>query len=81
MNIDDLKTSLTDTDCTDKTKECILMAYQNGQTDSALKLIKKDRCRLMEDMHRCGRKIDLLDTLIRTAEEKMKETDPLFIGR
>lgn len=81
MDLEGLKQSLSDAGCCSESAEDIIMMCEAGNMEGALRMMRKDRCRLMEDMHRCGRKIDLLDTLIRTAEEKMKETDPLFIGR
>ena len=71
MNINDLKTSLTDTDCTEQTKEYILHAYRNGQTVAALKRIKMDRCRLMDELHDTGRKVDIMDCLIRKLEKEL----------
>ena len=71
MNINDLKTSLTDTDCTEQTKEYILNAYRNGQTVAALKRIKMDRCRLMDELHDTGRKVDIMDYLIRKLEKEL----------
>ena len=43
-------------------------------TSDAIRLMRKDRCRLMEEMHECGRKVDRLDLLIRLTEKEMKET-------
>lgn len=73
MNINDLKTSLTDIECTEKTKEYILKAYQNGRTGDVLKQIKKDRCRLMDELHKSGRKVDIIDYLIRKLEKELEQ--------
>jgi hypothetical protein len=36
--------------------------------------MKKDRCRLMEEMHECGRKVDRMDLLIRLTEKELEQT-------
>ena len=35
--------------------------------------MKKDRCRLMDELHESGRKVDCLDFLIRSTEKEMKQ--------
>ena len=37
--------------------------------------MKKDRCRLMDELHESGRKVDLLDVLIRVTEKEMKQAN------
>ena len=54
-----------------QTKEYILNAYRNGQTVAALKRIKMDRCRLMDELHDTGRKVDIMDYLIRKLEKEL----------
>ena len=81
MNINDLKISLTDADCTEKTKEYILKAYQNGQTDSALKWIKMDRGRLLEELHEYGRKVDIIDYLIKKLEKELEQKSKQLGGK
>ncbi len=46
--------------------------YEAGNMDGALQMMKKDRCRLMDELHESGRKVDCLDILIRTTEKEMK---------
>ena len=43
--------------------------------EGALHLMKKDRCRLMDELHESGRKVDLLDVLIRVTEKEMKQAN------
>ena len=81
MDLEGLKQSLSDAGCCSESAEDIIVMCETGNIEGALRMMRKDRCRLMEDMHRCGRRIDLLDTLIRTAEEKMKQADPSLIRR
>lgn len=81
MDLEGLKQSLSDAGCCSESAEDIIVMCETGNIEGALRMMRKDRCRLMEDMHRCGRRIDLLDTLIRTSEEKMKQADPSLIRR
>ena len=46
-----------------------------GNMEDALRIMKKDRCRLMDELHESGRKVDCLDFLIRTAEKEIKQAD------
>ena len=43
--------------------------------EGALMMMRKDRCRLMDELHESGRKVDCLDYLIRTTEKEMKQAD------
>ena len=52
--------------------EKILRMWEEGDKKDALWLMKRDRCRLMEEMHDKGRKVDCLDLLIRNAEKELK---------
>ena len=48
---------------------------ETGNMEGALRMMKKDRCRLMDELHECGRKVDCLDFLIRNTEKEMKQAD------
>ena len=45
----------------------------DGNLPDALKLMKKDRCRLMDELRETGRKVDCLDFLIRSTEKEMDQ--------
>lgn len=67
-----MRQNLKDAGCGDAVIEEILMLYQSGRYQDSLRMMKKDRCRLMEELHECGRKVDCLDFLIRKIERKMQ---------
>lgn len=67
-----MRQNLKDAGCGDDVTEEILMLYQSGRYQDSLRMMKKDRCRLMEELHECGRKVDCLDFLIRKMERKMQ---------
>lgn len=75
MDLKRLKQNLSDAGCCSKTVGDIIRMYEAGNMESALLLMRKDRCRLMEEMHKCGRKVDCLDILIRTTEKEIKQAD------
>lgn len=75
MDLKRLKQNLSDAGCCSETTEDIIRMYEAGNMENALLLMRKDRCRLMEEMHKCGRKVDYLDILIRTAEKEIKQAD------
>lgn len=69
-----LRQTLSDAGCPLQAAGEIVRLCEKGMTGDALRLMRKDRCRLMEEMHECGRKVDRLDLLIRLTEKEMKET-------
>ena len=69
-----LRQTLSDAGCPLQTAGEIVRLCEKGMTGDAIRLMRKDRCRLMEEMHECGRKVDRLDLLIRLTEKEMKET-------
>ena len=46
-----------------------------GNMEGAIWIMKKDRGRLMDELHESGRKVDCLDFLIRTTEKEMKQAE------
>ncbi len=75
MDLRQLKQSLSDAGCLSETADDIIRMCEAGNMKSALLLMRKDRCRLMEEMHKYGRKVDCLDILIRTTEKEIKQAD------
>ena len=65
--------NLTDAGCNDEVKQKIVRFCGGGNLPDALHLMKQDRCRLMDELHETGRKVDCLDFLIRSTEEEMKQ--------
>ena len=69
MNQMRFKQNLSDAGCSITTIDEITGMCESGNIDGALHLLRKDRCRLMDELHESGRKVDLLDVLI----HKMKK--------
>ena len=65
--------NLTDAGCTGEVAQKIIQLCNDGNLPDALRLMKKDRCRLMDELHESGRKVDCLDFLIRSTEKEMKQ--------
>ena len=45
---------------------------ERGHVPEAIQKMKSDRCRLIDELHECGRKIDNLDFLIRQTEKEIR---------
>ena len=75
MNLKQLKQNLSDAGCCNEAARDIIKMYEAGNMEGALLVMKKDRCRLMDELHESGRKVDCLDILIRTAEKEMKQAE------
>ena len=74
MEADRLWQTLSDAGCPLQAAGEIVRFCEMVMTSDAIRLMRKDRCRLMEEMHECGRKVDRMDLLIRLTEKEMKET-------
>ena len=72
MEIKGLKQNLSDAGCPDGLAKDIIRMCEAGNMEGALHLMKKDRCRLIEEMHESGRKVDRMDFLIRSTEKEIK---------
>lgn len=73
MDLKRLKQTLSDAGCCNETSEDIIRMCESGNMVGALQMMRKDRCRLMDELHESGRKVDCLDFLIRTTEKAMKQ--------
>ena len=73
MEIKGLKQNLSDAGCPDEVAKDIIKMCEAGNTEGALHLMKKDRCRLIQELHESGRKVDRLDFLIRSTEKEIKD--------
>ena len=72
MDFERMKQNLSDAGCCEIVIDEIMRLYENGRVQDALKKMKKDRCRLMEELHESGRKVDCLDFLIRQTEKELQ---------
>lgn len=75
MDLKRLKQNLSDAGCCNEASEDIIRMCEAGNMEDALRIMRKDRCRLMDELHESGRKVDCLDFLIRTTEKEMKQAD------
>ncbi|MBO4498099.1 MAG: hypothetical protein J5739_07840 [Lachnospiraceae bacterium] len=72
MDYERLRQNLSDAGCGESVIQEIVSLSENGRFTEALQKMKKDRCRLIEELHESGRKIDCLDFLIRQTEKEMQ---------
>jgi|GEM_PF-823383 len=72
MDKEHLKQCLSDAGCRDEMTACILEKLEAGNTDEMLRLMKKERCRAMDEYHDIGRKVDRMDYVLRTITNEMK---------
>ena len=75
MDIERLKQILNDAGCSLNDIQCIADMCADEKMDSAIRMIRKNRCTLMDELHESGRKVDCLDFLIRNLEKEMKQAD------
>ena len=66
--------NLADAGCTGELAQKIMRFCGDGNLPDALQLMKKDRCRLMDELHETGRKVDCMDFLIRNTEKEIYRT-------
>ncbi len=75
MDLKRLKQNLSDAGCCNEASEDIIRMCEAGNMEGVLWIMRKDRCRLMNELHESGRKVDCLDFLIRATEKEMKQAD------
>lgn len=75
MDLKRLKQNLYDAGCCKEITEDVIRMCESGNMAGALQMMRKDRCRLMDELHESGRKVDCLDFLIRTTKKEMKQAD------
>ena len=68
MELKSMLDNLADAGCTKHDAEIAGELYKKGQTDELIRLLKKCRCSLIDEMHESHRKVDRMDFLIRRAE-------------
>ena len=72
METGKIRQNLIDAGCSNKDIEEIIRQLQTGNMKDALHGMKKARCKRMDEMHECARKVDCLDYLIRNTEKQLK---------
>ncbi len=73
MDKEYLKQTLSDSGCSDEMATSILERFESGSIDEMVRLLKKERCRAMDEYHECGRKVDCVDFMLRRIENEMKQ--------
>ena len=73
MDKEYLKQTLSDSGCSDEMADSILERFKSGSIDEMVRLLKKERCRAMDEYHECGRKVDCVDFMLRRIENEMKQ--------
>lgn len=73
MECEKMKENLHAAGCAEVVTEDIIRMYGDGNGRDALLEIKRNRCRLMEELHESARKVDCLDYLIRKVEKELSE--------
>lgn len=73
MDKEYLKQSLSDAGCGNEATETILERFESGSIDEMVRLLKKERCRAMDEYHESGRKVDCMDFMLRKIENEMKQ--------
>lgn len=72
MDYERMKQNLSDAGCSETVIREIMALSKNGRIPEALQEMKRDRCRLMDELHESGRKVDCLDFLIRQTEKELQ---------
>ena len=62
--------SLTDMGCDEKEISFMKKMYEEGDTDTLLRDLRKCRCHLMDDLHDSQKKVDNMDFLIRQIQKE-----------
>lgn len=73
MDKEYIKQSLLDAGCCDETIACVLNRFESGSMEYIVRLLKKERCRAMDEYHESGRKVDCMDFMLRKIENEMNE--------
>ena len=67
----DMIKNLSDSGCEGTDVDMLMKLYANGQTKELIRLLKRCRCVLMDEMHKSQRKVDRMDLLIRKTEKSI----------
>ena len=72
MDKEHLKQCLIDSGCCEDASDSIIKRFESGSMEDMVRLMKKERCRMMDEYHECGRKIDCMDFMLREFEKEIK---------
>ena len=67
--MDELTQSLTDAGCDAETIGTVRRLYDSGQVNDAVRVLRRHRCELMDQLHESQSRVDCLDYLVRRIEK------------
>lgn len=67
--MDDFTQNMEDAGCDAETIGTVRRLYDNGQVKDAVKVLRRHRCALMDELHESQSKVDCLDFLVRNIEK------------
>ena len=75
MDKEYLKQSLSDAGCCNEATDTILEKFESGSIDEMVRLLKKERCRAMDEYHESGRKVDCMDFVLRNLNNEISKNN------
>ena len=70
MDTEKILENLSDIGCDDKQICFMKKMYEEGDTDTLLRDLRKCRCHLMDELHESQKKVDNMDFLIRQIQKE-----------
>ncbi len=67
--MDELTQNMKDAGCDKETIGTVCRLYDGGQVEDAVKVLRRHRCALMDEVHESQSKVDCLDFLLRNIEK------------
>lgn len=65
--------NMKDADCGEKTIKKVCRLYAQGRIEDAVKVLRRHRCSLMEQLHESQGKVDCLDFLVRQMGKNQRQ--------
>ncbi|MCR4610302.1 MAG: hypothetical protein K5644_00230 [Lachnospiraceae bacterium] len=72
MDKERLKQYLQDAGCSSNSVSCIIERLETDDLNGMMLLMKKERCRALDEFHESGRKVDCMDFILRNFEKENK---------
>ncbi len=67
--MDELTQSLEDAGCDAEMIGTVRRLYDSGQVNDAVRVLRRHRCELMDQLHESQSRVDCLDFLVRSIEK------------
>lgn len=71
--MEDIIQNMKDAGCNSEIITRICRLYAGGQIQDAVKVLRRHRCKLMEQLHESQSKVDCLDFLVRQMEKSQRQ--------